>query len=596
MAHVNPPRINFLFKITRSGRSSLRDWGAVLAILAILYPVELKAQSSITYIQQQGQDPFVIKDLSNLRTEVKPDHYRITGDRVVATSSGTFKVNSVIIDIPRNPPQDLIVQTLEPTGLPDASGSGTSMTPDGTCVAGYRDNGPFTPFHAFRWTAVTGSVDLGTLDGAALTSFATDTNQDCSTVVGFSDIVGGAVQHAFRWTQSNGMQDLNTLAGASGPSRALGVSGNGTVIVGDADFPAGAFTRKGAFRWTGGSFTDLIPGTTPSLATAVTGDGTVVVGQMGTTSASSAFRWSTQNPSAQPIGPLPGNTTAAATDVSDNGKIVVGISNPNFLQYRGPVLGWNTGTAFRWTQAKGIQDLRQILVDGGVDMTGITLVSVTSISPDGQWIAGQATTSQTGSGETVPFIVQVCDDDIGGPCSTAGGTAPFTLGASPDQLTVSAGQSGTTTITVTPNAGFTQPVTFSCGGLPVGAACSFNPPTVMPPGTVSTTLTISTNGDPVASLSPGQTATMFASLLAPVMLIPVGLLIRRRRSDGRLLSLIAGCVMMLAIAGMLSCSSSDSTTSPPATGTPAGTSNVTVTATSGAGSAGVPVALTVTRP
>jgi len=39
---------------------------------------------------------------------------------------------------------------------------------------------------------------------------------------------------------------------------------------------------------------------------------------------------------------------------------------------------------FRWTQAAGLQDLRQLLSDNGADMTGVTLVSVTGISPDGQ--------------------------------------------------------------------------------------------------------------------------------------------------------------------------------------------------------------------
>lgn len=398
------------------------------------------------------------------------------------------------------------------------------------------------------------------------------------------------------------MADLGAPSGAGSNSRAFGVSSNGTVIVGDADFPAGAFTRKGAFRWASGSFTDLIPGTTPSLATTVTGDGTVVVGQMGTTTASSAFRWTAPPPPAQPvmqpIGPLPGHATAAATGVSDNGKIVVGISNPDFLQYQGPVLGWNQGIAFRWTQAKGIQDLRQILVDGGVDMTGITLRSVTGMSRDGQWIQGAATTSQTGPNETVAYIAHVCDDDIGGPCSTTG-AAPFTLGAAPNQLTVAAGGSGTSTITVTPDAGFAQPVTFSCAGLPVGAACSFAPPSVTPNGgPVNTTLTISTNGGAVAAVSPTASPTMFAYALTPVGLMLIGGLWYRRRGDAQILWM---ALLLTSVIAMASCGSDDSPPAtnsggPPATGTPAGSSTITVTASSGGGSStGVPITLNVTR-
>jgi probable HAF family extracellular repeat protein len=509
--------------------------------------------------------------------------------------------------------------SLQPTNKPDASGSGQNISRDGSCVVGYQDNGQFTPFHAFR-TVGTAPVDLGTLDpanNASRSSFATDTNQDCSVVVGFSDVTaGGAIQHAFRWTSGN-MVDLDAPANGGPDSRAFGVSSDGTVIVGDADFPdpnnlISGKSRKG-FRWTqAGGFQnlgDFQPGGL-SIATDVTGDGTVVVGQASTNSGSTAFRWVVPIPPAQPalqpIGSLPGHTQGVATAVSDNGRIVVGMSNAILMQYGGPVLGWTQGTAFRWTQATGTKDLRQILSDSGVDMTGVTLVSVTGMSPDGQWIGGQATTPQTGPNETVSFIAQICDDDIGGPCTTTGGggTAPFTLGTSPTQLTVAAGQSANTTITVTPNAGFAQPVTFSCGGLPQGAACSFNPATVTPNGgAVNTTLTISTNGGAVALLS-NTSPTMFAWLLTPIALFPVGMLLRRRELNRRLFSVIAGLIATLTFVGMLSCSGSDSSSpppttnsgsSPPPTGTPAGTSNVTVTASSGSGSTSVPVNLTVTR-
>jgi hypothetical protein len=232
-------------------------------------------------------------------------------------------------------------------------------------------------------------------------------------------------------------------------------------------------------------------------------------------------------------------------------------------------------------------------------MTGITLVSVTGISPDGQWIQGKATTAQTGPNETVAFIAQFCDDDIGGPCTTTG-TAPFTLVASPTQLNVAAGQSASTIITITPDAGFTQPVNFACSGLPTGASCSFDPASVTPAGgPIDTKLTISTNGGSVAMLSPSDSSTMFASLMASFVLIPVGILVGRRKSDHRWL----GLGILLLVVAMASCSGSDSSTppavnsggSPPATGTPAGTSTVTVTASSGSSSSGVPVTLTVTR-
>ncbi|MDF0645790.1 MAG: hypothetical protein P0111_17320 [Nitrospira sp.] len=159
-------------------------------------------------------------------------------------------------------------------------------------------------------------------------------------------------------------------------------------------------------------------------------------------------------------------------------------------------------------------------------------------------------------------------------------------------------------ITITPNAGFTQPVTFSCGGLPVGAACSFNPASVTPAGgPINPTLTISSNGGAVALL-PGASPTMFAWLLPAIGLIPIGFLARRRGTDHRLLGIPAAWLIALAVIGTLSCSNSDSSPPPPATnsgggpaatGTSAGTSNVTVTANFGSGSSGVPVTLVVPR-
>ncbi|MGE0643971.1 MAG: hypothetical protein AB7P24_09880 [Nitrospira sp.] len=497
--------------------------------------------------------------------------------------------------------------SLQPSNIPTASGSGTNLSGDGSCAVGYQDAGFFTPFHAFRWTQATGPVDLGTMsppNNNTFSSFATDTNQDCSVVVGISNATSTFIEHAFRWT-SAGMVDLGVPAGGGNISRAFGVSSDGTVIVGDADFQrTGSFpgTIRQAFRWAQASgFQNIDNPAQPtlSLATAVSGDGTVVVGQVrDSNTANRAFRWTTQTQTMQNIGPLPGHTTAAATGVSDNGKIVVGISNSNALQYQGPVLGWGQGIAFRWTEATGIQDLRQILVDGGVDMTGIALVSVTGMSRDGQWIQGQATTPQTGPNETVAYIVQVCDEHIGGSCSTPG-AAPFTLVASPDQITVAAGGSGTSSITVTPDAGFTQPVSFSCGNLPVSAACSFNPATVTPAGApITTTLTITTNGGTMAAVSPTASPTMFAYVLTPVGLMLIGGLWYRRKADLHSLWMAA---LLISVIGLTSCGGDDApppiinSGAPPATGTPAGTSNVIVTAISGGNSSGVPITLTVTR-
>jgi Right handed beta helix region len=70
-------------------------------------------------------------------------------------------------------------------------------------------------------------------------------------------------------------------------------------------------------------------------------------------------------------------------------------------------------------------------------------------------------------------------------------TPDFSITALPASLTVVPGQSGTSTISVTPVNGFNSSVSFGCSGLPVGTTCSFSSVTVTPSGAaVSTTLTL----------------------------------------------------------------------------------------------------------
>jgi probable HAF family extracellular repeat protein len=69
-------------------------------------------------------------------------------------------------------------------------------------------------FHAFRWTASTGLLDLGALGGASRRSIAHAVNER-GQVVGASEIAAN-VYRAFIWAEGIGMQDLNDLAFGSG--------------------------------------------------------------------------------------------------------------------------------------------------------------------------------------------------------------------------------------------------------------------------------------------------------------------------------------------------------------------------------------------
>ena len=159
--------------------------------------------------------------------------------------------------------------------------------------------------------------------------------------------------------------------------------------------------------------------------------------------------------------------------------------------------------------------------------------------------------------------------------------AGFTLAASPSTVSISApGGSGSTTITITTagNLKASSVGNFACpSGLPSGATCTFG--AVSSSGTVS--LSIATMGAS-AKRSPlfGHHQQLFYAILLPGFLGMVSVAGRRRTLRGvRLLSLIV--VLGLAALWVACGSGSTSTTPPPNTGTPAGTSTITVSATSG---------------
>jgi 6-phosphogluconolactonase (cycloisomerase 2 family) len=158
--------------------------------------------------------------------------------------------------------------------------------------------------------------------------------------------------------------------------------------------------------------------------------------------------------------------------------------------------------------------------------------------------------------------------------------ADFALSSNPASATINPGQSGTYTVTVTPQGSFVNPISFSCAGLPALAACTFSPATLTPDAnTVTTNLTISTKG-PSAALAPAplghNSSPLYAlGLVLPAMVLGmVGIAApKRRRLMGRFLILlgIGGCLFLAA------CGSGSNSGSV----TPAGNYTITVTATAG---------------
>jgi len=178
----------------------------------------------------------------------------------------------------------------------------------------------------------------------------------------------------------------------------------------------------------------------------------------------------------------------------------------------------------------------------------------------------------------------------------------FRFSLSATSVTLRAGQSATLTAFVAAIGAFKDPVTFSCAGLPAGAACSLNPPMVTPGtnGPLSSTLTITTQARNSAAVSsPPRGLFAFAFGLPILGIALTGIRVRRGvRSQGRvrlpeswklaivLALLVAALLMLQGCAGTASHSAGNgvpgSGSSAGGAGTPPGTYTVTVAATSSA--------------
>jgi hypothetical protein len=166
----------------------------------------------------------------------------------------------------------------------------------------------------------------------------------------------------------------------------------------------------------------------------------------------------------------------------------------------------------------------------------------------------------------------------------------FTLTPNPTTVNVPApGQSGSTTITIATfgNLKATSVTGFACSGLPSGSACTFG--AVGSNDTVS--LNITTAGASAQS-SPmfKHHQQLFYAMLLPGFLGMVSMAGRRRTLRGlRLLALI----VVLGLSALWVACGGNGGNTPPNTGTPTGTSTVTISAASGTLQGSTKITLTV---
>lgn len=184
----------------------------------------------------------------------------------------------------------------------------------------------------------------------------------------------------------------------------------------------------------------------------------------------------------------------------------------------------------------------------------------------------------------------------------SGSKANYAVKVDSDSQIAKAGSSATFNFTMTPSNHYDGTITFTCGGLPDKATCTFNPTSVAMDGHTPETvqLTIATRATTSTAALRRNSSIMLAATLSGFGLfgmVMLGSLPKRRRLAGIML----GIVMLIMMISLVACGGSSSKTPVTTTipGTPAGTYAITVTATGTAGSYGGdtsdhPMAVTLT--
>ncbi len=264
------------------------------------------------------------------------------------------------------------------TGVGDFIGGQATISADGKTV-GFNGINPASgnrEMALYNWN--TGSTTyLGSLGHTSDRSDASSVwalSGDGKTAVGLGWVSGGNA-HAISATTAGGVVDLGSSV-ADRSTRANAVSYDGSVIGGWQD-------TNGPWQgsvWKNGVQTLLTSsdGTFIGAVNGLSADGQWAVGGAYN---DMAYRWSAAT-GVEYIGAgLYFGDSAVATAISADGRVIIGTSR-----------SWDTppawGAGFVWTAELGLVDLTQLALSEGIDLEGVTLAIPTTISGDGQTIAG----------------------------------------------------------------------------------------------------------------------------------------------------------------------------------------------------------------
>jgi hypothetical protein len=347
--------------------------------------------------------------------------------------------------------------------LPDFNVFPTGISADGSVVVGYNYSLNQYKSEALRWTQKGGLIGLGFLPGG------NDSRVNGVSVDG-SVIVGSSMGEAFRWTQAEGMVGLGTLP-SSRYSSASGVSADGSIVVGSSGGKVFRWTQAegmvslgfsgnasgvsadgsvvvvggsggGIFRWTQAegivSSLDDPAGGDGSYATGMSADGSVVIGTTnlvieGTPHfrGKEAVSWIQGTHGGgirvvrlghlNPYTEL-GYVDSQAYGVSADGSVIVGSSEGGAF----PVGSSSSEGAFRWTQERGMVNIKDQLTGFGLNLSGWRLYTATGVSADGFTIVGYGTNP---SGQTEGWVANLSPEPIPEPLTILGSIAAIGFAA-----------------------------------------------------------------------------------------------------------------------------------------------------------------------
>ncbi len=266
----------------------------------------------------------------------------------------------------------------QPPGITEGLISAWGVSEDGQTVLMTTDS---SSDRQRSWILLGSAITALTTPGAD-SVWAWDLSSDGRVAVGTMRVDG--IEEGFRWTAETGLVGLGSVDGeppsGNSLSTAEGVSDDGDVIAGRASQPTNTFT---AARWTAKTgFVPLTSDSTIMQALAVSRNGQAVVGSFNSSAIRFAFLWTPENGIVQ-LPSLPDDTENhySAWAVSDDGAIVAGWK----------IFGVPTAEAIVWDSVRGAIRLRTLLErDFGLDLEGWQIYSVYDMTSDGTTMVGYA--------------------------------------------------------------------------------------------------------------------------------------------------------------------------------------------------------------